>query len=246
MSVKLTRSPHTSDGREIIQSSRFRGDVDPYICGVGDHRTNGKGQGSAFNASWATQAEAADETVDFIFNDWVYVSAGGVEWTGGKVGDTIDMWAEAAASASTPNGGGTGNANALALGGGAFRYDPADGDGDTDLVLTDYSCVPIPSYDADSNPIGQWEWSNPDSGAGVLTAAATVDKGSYAIYNFSAKLVHWVCALPLIGDGQTLLDPQTKARKMLPHWTFKVKVHNSGHDDLSVVWWLNTARKSTV
>ena len=237
--------PKTSDGREIIQSSRFRGDVDPYICGVGDHRDDGIAAGNKFTASWATQATPDDEEVTWNFNDWVYVSAGGVEWNGGLVGDTIDMWVEAAATASTPNGGGTGNANATALGGGMIRYDPADGDGDTDLVLNDYSCVPIPTYDAGDNPVGQWDWSNSDTGPGTLAAASTPGTGAYAFYNFSNKLVHWVRGLPLMGNGSTLLDPQTKARKLLPHWTFKVKVHNGGHDDLAVVWWLNAARKVT-
>jgi hypothetical protein len=243
--MNFQENPKTSDGREIIQSSRFRGDVDPYICGVGDHRDDGIAKGDAFTAAWATQATPDDKEVAWSFNDWIYVSAGGVKWAGGVVGDTIDMWIEATATAVTPNGGGTGNANEVDLGGGIKRYDPAAGDGDTDLVLDDYSCVPIPTYDADDNPVGQWDWSNDDTGAGTLAAAATEGKGAYSFYNFSTKLVHWVSALPLLGSGSTLLDPQTKARKILPHWTFKVKVHNSGHDNLSVVWWLNAARKVT-
>jgi len=245
VSISLVKAPKTSDGRTIIQSSRFRGDVDPYICGVGDDRTNGIGEGPAFNLGWTTQATPDDKEVAWVFNDWVYVSAGGIQWSGAVRGDWIDMWVEAPATASTPNGGGTGNATATELGGGAQAFVPAAGDGDTDLVLTDYSCAPVPSYDAQGNPTGYWDWSDPDTGSGVLTPSAA-GKGAYALYNFSPKLVHWVAKLSLLGTGQTLLDPQTKARKMLPHWQFKVKVHNTGHDDLDVIWGLNTARKRTI
>ncbi len=244
MTISLVKPPKTSDGRQIIQSSRFRGDVDPYICGVGDHRTNGKGQGTPMDTGWVTQATPDDNDVSWVFNDWVYVSSGGIEWKCGERGDWIDMWVSAPGSAYTANGGGTGNANENDVGGGALLFTPAAGDGDTDLDLASHDVVPVPSYDAEGNPKGWWDWDNADTGAGTISANAE-QKGAYDLYSFEIKLVHWVCRMPLLGTGATGLDPQTKARKMLPHWVFHVKVHNSGHDNFDVVWWLNTARKKT-
>lgn len=244
MTIRLTQPPKTSDGRPIVLESRFRGDVDPYICGYGDHRTNGKGQGNEMGLGWGTQATADDKTVTWVFNDWVYVSSGGMAWANGQRGDKIDMWVDALATTAVANGGGTGNANEYALGGGAVLYTPAAGDGDTDITLDDYSASPVPSFDAEGNGTGYWDWSDADEGAGVLTPNAA-GKGQYNLYNFDIKLVHWVCGVSLMGTGRGELDPYTKARKLLPHWQYSVKVHNIGHDDLEVTWWLKTTRKNT-
>jgi hypothetical protein len=247
MSIRLKKDPHTSDGRSIIQVSKFRGDVDPYLCGSGDDRTNGMGAGSKFSCTWdgftfsdPPTAEEKEEVIDFYFNDWLYLAAGGLNWTGGKIGCTIDMWLEAPATVVVSNPG-AGNCNLVATGYGFNAVVAAAGDGSHDMS----DPAPVPKVDADGKGEGYWDWDEPNTGLGNMIFDPN-GKGFYNLYDAPLKLVHWVCNLPLIGDGTISLDPQTKARKILPHWHFKVKVVNEpAVDPFTVAFWLNTARKQT-
>lgn len=230
--------PRTSDNRPIYLTSKFRGGVDPYLCGAGDDEVNGRGMGTKFEAEWTSApGSPEDKTVTFSFNDWVYVASGGVNWLDGELGDRIDMWVSAPASTVTANAG-SGDCNLVATGLGFNAIVPAAGDGSHDVD----TAIPVPSTGADT---GYWDWDEPDEGKGSITASATPGAAVYNLYDAELKLVHWVCNVPMIGSGALGLDPETKARKILPHWDFKTKVHTEGGHTFACAWWLNTARKKT-
>jgi hypothetical protein len=57
--------------------------------------------------------------------------------------------------------------------------------------------------------------------------------------------IRWVGKLPIIGSGFEELHPETKARKILPHWKMRVDIHNESLGELCVTWHLDCARKKT-
>lgn len=229
--------PRTSDGRPIGLDSRFRGDVDPYFAGAGDDEAQGRGKGAAFCTGWdADPGAPADKTVTFYFNDWVYISAGSVRWTGAEPLDTVDFKVYAPATPVVANPG-AGNCNLVATGLGFNMIVPAAGDGSHDYS----DPVPVPA----SGDTGYWTWDEPDEGKGTVSPGSP-GASQYNLFDISLDLVQWVQQLQLIGNGVELLDPITKARKILPQWRFDVKVHTEGgHAPFHVAWHLNTARKKT-
>lgn len=232
-------TPKTSDGRSIVLQTRFRGDIDPYFAGCGDDPATspGRGDGPAFVLS---SAVAGDTELVFQFNDWIYISGGDIRWGGGGPGDeaTFCMFAPATTVAANA---GSGNCN-LVPAGGYNVIIPAAGDGSHDV--SDADKIPLPAYDSNGVPNGYWNWDGPNEGRGTVSAAPGAD-GNCNLIDIENILVVWIAKLQLVGDGIKQVRPETKARKIYPHWQFKAKLHNSGSSNLWLAWDLDLARKST-
>jgi hypothetical protein len=240
MSISMKRSPVTSDGRPIYLTSRFRGNVDPFFAGSGDNE-NGRGQDDLFCLHWATApTEAEDKTQTFGFCDWIYIAKGTVQWCNAGPGDYVSFHAFAPATTVTPNTD-AGNCNLVATGLGFNTIIPAAGNGSHDYA----DPVPVPAFNAAGEPNGHWLWSEPDAGKGDMTFKGDGAQ-MYNLYDATLPLVYWIKKLPLIGNHSALLQPETKARKVLPHWKFKVTVHNESLGALQATWHLDCARKSTL
>ena len=248
MTISLKRSPSTSDGRTISLTTRFRGDVDPYFTGCGDDPSvlpgaSGRRGGADFLVGWSTSPGSADDkNLEFQFNDWVYISGGRIQWTGGNAGDYVSFKMYAPATIVTSNAG-SGNCNLSPLGGGANLVVPADGDGSHDV--TDVDKIPVPAFDGNGNPNGYWNWDEPDEGRGSVSPSAVPGKGNCNLLDFDRDLVVWVARLQLIGDGSEPISPETTARKIYPPWKFRVDIHNAGASTLHCAWTMYLARKVT-
>lgn len=222
--------PHTSDGRVIVLQSRYRGDVDPYFAGCDD-------TGALFQLNWTSPpTEAEDKNVEWSFADWVYVSKGTVRYDDAGPGDYFAFKVYAPASVVTANAG-SGNCNLVATGLGFNMIVPAAGDGSHDITTP----IPVPASAAD----GYWEWDLPDTGLGNVTASASPGKAQYNLFDAPLDLVRWIRKLPITGEGLEHLHPETKARRVLPHWKFRVDLHNESLSPLKLIWHLDCARKKT-
>lgn len=229
MSMDLRQSPKTSDGREIFLPSRYRGDVDPYFAGCDD-------SGTLFALNWdSAPVNPEDKNLEWSFNDWVYVSKGTVRYRNAGKGDYLGFKVFAPASTVSSNPG-SGNCNLVDTGFGFNMIVPAAGDGSHDLT----SAIPVPA----TNDDGYWSWSLPDTGLGSVSAGEP-GKSQYNLFDAPLDLVRWIYKLPVLGDGIEHLHPETKARRVLPHWKFRVDVHNEAKGTLELIWHLDCARKKT-
>jgi hypothetical protein len=222
--------PKTHDGKLQVSPDIFPGGVALYVAGVGDN--TGVGDGQIFNAS---SEEAGDVNVEFGFKDWVYAAGGGITCEGGQIGDYVDLKIYCPANVVEESVDNTGNCNKVSLGGGLNLIVPAAGNGAFDIDLAEASPVPAEGND------GYWDWSEPDTGRGTITALPGV--GKYNIIEQQIPLSSFVRKFPLIADG--LIDitiPALKPKKVLPHWKWVFTLHNSGHTGLKVGWYLMTAR----
>ncbi len=241
MSIRLKHPPSTSDGRPIHLTSRFRGNVDPFFAGSGDCAEGGRGQGDLFCIHWdSAPGSAEDKDMTFEFCDWIYIAKGTVRWMHAGPGDYISFHAYAPATTVTANAG-AGNCNLVATGLGFNLIVAAAGNGSHDYS----DPVPVPAFDVAGDPNGHWSWSEPDSGQGDVSFTGD-GKSMYNLYDAELPLVYWVKKMPMLGDGGEVLHPETKARKVLPQWKFKVTVHNESLGLLQVAWHLDCARKSTL
>lgn len=229
MSIDLRQQPKTSDGRRIILSSRYRGDVDPYFAGCDD-------SGNLFLLEWTSApGSPEDKNMEWSFADWIYISKGTVAFHNAGAGDYVAFKVYAPATTVTSNAG-NGNCNLVDTGMGFNIIVPAAGDGSHDIDVP----VPVPATAED----GYWEWDLPDTGLGNITAGDP-GKSQYNLYDVPLDLVRWVRKLPLLGDGREDLHPETKARRLLPHWKLKVTLHNESLGLLKLCWHLDCARKKT-
>lgn len=223
--------PQTSDGKQIVLAAKFPGDVDPYFAGVSDD-DNTIGSGIKFEANPSTQGE---HVYEFSFRDWVYIAGGWFVSKNGKFGDTISMRVYAPATQTTSNPG-AGNCNIQ-----SGVIVPAAGDGSHDVSTTTFA--PVPAFDPNGAPIGNWDWNMPDTGKGSMTPNAGA--GQYHMLTTNQDLVYWMRKASLMGSLVQHLEPETKGRKIFPHWKLEVAVYNSSNTLLEVAWLLDAARKKT-
>lgn len=219
---KNTVSPRTSDGKPIYLPNLFPGGVTLYISGSGD----GAGYGNGNNLQ-VSRDTAGSSTVEFGFNDWVYIAGGGCQWKDAAIGDYLSLEAFAPASTVTPNGGGTGNCNLVDPGlGAAVLIVPAAGNGAYDVDLA--NAVPIPAFDEETGAAaGYWDWSEPDTGKGSITPSAGGSK--WHLFAVSIDLGRFVNRYLILGAGaMDITVPAIKPKKILPHWRFRFIVHNEG------------------
>lgn len=233
-------TPKTSDGKIIFQPSMFPGGVYLYITGAGDDGQRGNGQSFAFASD-----EVGDSSIEFGFKDWVYLASGGLLWQNAEFGDWVSFSFHAPASVVTPNGTNTGNCNLVDPGvGNPVLIVPANGNGAYNINLADAN--PIPAYGPNDAPVGYWDWSEPNTGRGVITPSASPGKAGWYLFAVDMPLVRFANRVHLLGSGAMDMNPPPiKSKKMLPHWKGRVTLHNSGHTGLKVAWYLATARAVT-
>ena len=242
-------SPYTSDGKIIFLPCQFPGGVFVYLAGSGDDLVNGRGAGPLFNLS-SDQSEDL-KTLEFYFNDWVYMAGGGLSWEGAKPGDYISLEFYAPATPVTPNGTNEGNCNlvAVAPGGPEILIVPAAGDGAYDVDLDVANIVPSACEDeCNTTPSGYWDWDAPIVGRGTITPSITPGHAWYHLFVVDIPLVRFANKVPPIGSGNMPMAlGNIKAKKMLPHWIGKTTVyHAAAGSTLSVGWFLLTARAQTI
>jgi hypothetical protein len=236
----------TSDGKPIVLTSHFPGGVYYYVTGAGDGAsTRGDGEACGIQVSGTDPSDPDPIDVDFL--DSLYLEGGILTWTNARYGDWISMGLVIPATpAPVANGGGTGNCNLVALGGGAALIVPAAGNGAYDVDLA--TAIPVPAYNEESGAAtGYWEWSDPDTGKGTVTASATPGSAKWNLLNFSPPMVRFINRFRLLGDGSLDLKPPIKPKKILPHWKFRTTVHSVGRPSgtLDIVWTLKTGRVQT-
>ena len=234
-------APRTSDGKQIVLPNLFPGGVTLYFAGAGDGA--GYGDGQQFTAS---SDVVGDTVVEWSFNDWQYLAGGGLMWQGAVLGDWISLEAYCPATPITANGGGTGNANLVDPGvGAAILIVPAAGNGAYDLDLATANLVPA-DQDDDGIGTGFFTWDKPDTGRGTVTAGAP-GASLFHLFSTPIPLARFVNRFPALGDGrQDITVPAIKIKRMLPHWTFKVTIHNTGHAGLKMAWYTTGGRVKTL
>jgi hypothetical protein len=234
----------TNDGRTISLPSLFPDTVQLYIAGAADDVINGRGQGSQFGLS---SDVSGNSTLEFYFNDWVYIAGGSFRHSSASFGDSLTLEAKAPASSVTANLGNTGNCNLAASPFGANTLIvPASGNGAYDVNLN--TAVPVPALNTSipRAPIGYWNWSSPDTGKGTVSAG--IPGGSpYNLFAITIDpLIRLVASLQLIGDSTiNITVPAVNPKQFLPHWTMRAVLHNSGHTGLQVGFYLLLARIKT-
>jgi len=234
--MDLRQNPRAIDGTPFSAPCLFPSGVYLYIAGVGDHATNGRGAGQVFRASRDTDG---DTTVDWQFNDLVYLAGGGAMFTGGTLGDYANLEVVAPATSVTPNQGNTGNCNVT-----DGVITPAVGNGAYDVDLS--TATPVPAVTA-SGYNGYWEWDWPLTGKGTISVGVP---GSAHFHLIAAEvgLVRYAAKLPLLGSGDIDLTlPAVEPKTQLPHWKGRLKLHNEGGSHtVQIGWFLMTARVVTL
>jgi hypothetical protein len=227
--------PRTSDGKLINLNSIFPSGLHYYESGCGDGAGYGNGTAIQFSSS---QEEV--KTLEVNFNDWVYLGGGRVLYSGAVLGDYFSMEIYGPASTVTPNGGNTGNCNIV-----NHMIVPAAGNGAYDVDLS--ASTPIPAYDEETGiKVGYWNWSNPDSGKGTITAG-TPGASEWYLFDVDISMSRPQNKINIIGAGNFEALVPIKSKKILPHWKMKFYVnHTAGTHNLYVAASLLTARKKTV
>ena len=229
--------PTTSRGKPIFLSAIFRGDVDIWFCGAGDDPAGNKAEGQVFEH---TSAAAGDSTYTWTFNDWIYLAGGTVLYSGAKIGDWVDykLYAPQTPAPTLASPANTGNCNLTDVGG--FNLiTPAAGDGTHDVDLANAILVSATAED------GYYDWDEPDTGKGTITASATPGAAKYNLFDAQIDLARIVAHVRLLGSGEFKMQISVKPKKCLPHWKHKAIVHSSGTHTLEVCWDLTCARKKS-
>lgn len=231
-------SPKTSDGKLIFLQSLFPGGVYLYYTGSGD--TTNVGDGTSLVVT--TSTEDHDEEVEITFRDWYYVSGGFGFFRGAEPGDWLSMFYYAPASEVTPNAQNQGNCNVV----NSVVIVPAAGNGAYDVDLETASI--IPAYDEVTGvESGYWEWSEPDTGRGTITAGSP-GASPWHLMTVDVALTRPLNRINILGDGPfNLPAPEIKAKMIPPHWPLKFTLHHgSGTHLLELVGNIMTTRKKTV
>lgn len=236
-----TPPPTTSDGKPIVLPCLFPPGVFMYYAGCADDPVNGRGQGAGFHL---VKDVAGDESLEFVFNDWVYLAGGDGVCQGAEIGDSLTFEVIAPATTVTPNGGNTGNCNLVPLGTGMNLIVPAAGNGTHDVDLA--TAVPIPAGKPNEKT-GYYEWDWPDEGKGNVTIGEP-GHAEFNLLDFSLTLNRQLPKFQLLGSRAfELTVPAVNPGAMLPQWKQKITLHNhSGHTGLKVVWTIVCARYKTV
>ena len=233
--LSTTTIPRTEDGRQVVLTAQFQQNIDPYFAGCDD-------DGNLFLINWTIPPLfAEDKFMEWSFHDWLYISRAAITYRNASIGDYVSSKVIAKATNVTSNGGGTGNCNKVPSGLGFNIIVPATGNGAWDVLPQDM--IPVPSLIPGQ---GYWSWDEPDTGKGTVSPQPG---GNYNLYDADIDLIRWFRKIPLIGSGPTcgpvVLDPETKPRKVLPHWTIQVQVHNASMSAIELSWHLTCARKKT-
>jgi hypothetical protein len=243
-------SPETSDGKPIFLNCIFPGGVYYYLTGAGDSSSErGAGDELLFSSE-----ESGDTVKEVHFLDWAYEADAIVQFTGAALGDYLIVDIVSPASPVTVNGTNTGNCNLVdappcpGIPAGSHIIVPANGNGTHDVDLATANIVPSHDDDADNDdpPNGYWNWSDPKTGRGTITANY-LGTGEYHLVDAEVHLVRHGNKCWLLGSGTIDVSmPGVKPKRVLPHWLGRLTLHNSGHTGLKLAVTLKMAREVTV
>lgn len=236
----LEANPHTADGKPIFLPNLFPGTVTMYITGSGDDVTNGRGAGPLFGVA---RNDAGDAIFEWYYNDWIYLAGGGLVFKDADIGDWISLGVFAPKTEVTAAPNNDGNCNLV---NGVVIVPSYGQPGAYNVDLATAVLIPADTDDDDKGP-GYWSWNTPDTGHGTISPG-TPGESQYHLLNVEMLLGRFVNRMPLMGSG--ILDitvPAIKPKKILPHWRFRVTVHNElGSHNLKVGWYVVGARVLTV
>jgi hypothetical protein len=230
--------PHQADGSPFVSPCMFASGVYLYITGAGDDAVNGRGEGTQFKISRDTAGEG---TLEWQYNDAVFMAGGGAAFVDGVLGDWVDLEVVAPATVVTPNVGNTGNCNVV----NTVVIVPAAGDGAYDVDLD--TAVLVPALTTEGVYNGYWDWNDALIGRGTISAG---DPGSahWHLLTAEQKLIRYANKLPLLGSGDLNLTlPAVEPKIQLPHWKGRVTLHNEGGSHtVKLAFFLMSARVLTV
>jgi hypothetical protein len=239
--------PKTSDQKLIFQPAQFRGDVQVYWPGRADDIAAGtRHEGTRFRIQSTVAEDVAP--YEFQFGEFIYFVGGTIEWQNAVFGDEVsfEVYAPATPCVSNP---GAGDYNKVATGLGYNIIVPATpGTGDWDVDLTAKvsanvrftNAAPVPGTAGAS----YFNWDE-DTDAVTVAMSGPNPVGNFNLFDAEIVLNLFVPTMQMLGDGErALLSPSVKGKKMLPHWIYRVKLHNSTTKELNLVWTLLAARKN--
>ena len=234
--INAPLQPRATDGRINVLPNLFPTNCVMCLLGAADDPSNGIGKGTAFTHS-SDDVTPTDHSLDFTFNDYIYLAGGNIIFTGGVTGDTINYLLYAPATATTAA---AGNGNINFAGPGNVLIVPGSNTNNS-VDLT--KAVPVPNMAG----TGFWDWVSPTNGIGNGTIVSNVSQtGGYDLYTISINLANLVVVYPILGSGSINVSvPAVVPKKVLPQWHHKIVVHNSGHTGLRVSWALVSARVKT-
>lgn len=236
--------PVATTGLPLFLPTLFPEGLFIYVAGCADAGTSGRGQGVPFMLQSSAQDGPGVKTLACSFADWVYFSGGGIRWQGAQLGDWCSLQIVAPPSVVTANPQGQGAVDVA----GPYVVPNLKGSGQYDVA----TAIPIHAVDNGNNPLGQWEWSTPDTGLGdVLPGPEQANGrplGPYVLQTREVLLAQFIARFPLSGDGTWNMSmPFIKPGHILPHWEVRVLLNNAtGHDGLSFAWNIVMGRAQTV
>lgn len=240
--MDLRQTPRAIDGTPFSAPCLFPSGVYLYIAGAGDDPDGDRGAGQEFTAN---RSEIGNTTVEWSFNDLVYLAGGGASYVNAELGDWATLEVYAPATAVTPNGGGTGNCNLVDPGvGAAILIVPAAGNGAYDVDLD--AAVPVPAQTAEGYN-GYWEWDYSLVGRGTISLG-NPGTAHFHLLAIEKTLVRFANKLQFLGGGDLDMTlPAVEPKAQLPHWKGRITLHNhNGHANLQTTWFLHTARVLTL
>ena len=232
--VSIDGVPTMNDGSLFVAPCMFFDGLYLYITGAGDGTNRGDGQ-----QFMASSEAGGDTTVEWGFNDIVFMAGGTAQFMGGEFGDWASLEIYAPATVITPNGSHTGNCN---VAGGVIA--PAAGNGDYDVDLL--NAVPVPAQQMDKSYNGFWDLSDAVVGKGTITVG-TPGQAHWHLVPAAITLIRYGNRLPIMGDHTVPFNvPAVEPKACLPQWKGKLTLHNSGHTGLKLCWNLMMGRVKTV
>lgn len=234
----------TPDNRKVVAPSVFRETLTPCYQGEGDDVSNGNRYGGT--AMKLDLPTGGSGYVEWQFINPISIAGGELIYDGAVLGAKLDFDVIAPASPATNNPG-AGDYDKVSIGGGINVFVPnGSGTGDWDLNLseklnanvefTKVVPVPAPNYD------GYFNW-NSETEEVSLEADG---KGKYNLFDSALTLVRFVAGVGLLGTNRVPFDiPAFNAKCMLPHWTYKATLAQSGSTAFQATWRLLIARKDT-
>lgn len=230
----------SEDSRLMIAPIMFPDYMNPYITSAGDDMVNGIRGADVmlsflFNGSNNGTSTIVSQNIRFV--DYVQLSGGKINISGGNKDDYINFFAFAPPTPVTFNGSDLGNCNLYDLSGGANLYHliiPAPGNGTNNVDITSplnanltpangiilvTQAVPVPAMDANYQPNGYWDW---DQQSGAITPNYN-GVGQFNLYDFELPLLNYINRLCVCNGHPTMPHQITtmighRSGPFLPHW----------------------------
>lgn len=236
----LPLTPRTFDNKPIVSPNIFPGEVVLNFAGRPDVPGGAKYGGNLLCLQQVGQGDAATE---WGYNDVVSLAGAYLVWEGGGWGSWVraELYAPAStvSDADPPN---TGNASLCPVGGGVNLILPASGNGAKSLGA---SLNPLPSNDDESNSLnGYWDYTDPWLGKGSVSAGSP-GVSKWNMLDQPITLARFLDIHLSRGTGEReLMLPAILPKWILPHWLFKVTIHNEdAAQTLKVSWDIVLARR---